>query len=120
MHRYRVSSFSSTARTPCIRLGVTQVCRTSSLTRSAELLPETDIEGRDAGVPSGATDSEGVEAFSGDKVEGVVGTGVAGVLAQTSSLKLSNASMSIVCSSGAAGMLHREEGKLLNDGKQSL
>ena len=104
-----MSSFSCTARTPCIRLGVTQVCRTSSLTRLVELLAETDIEGHDGGVPGGATDSDGVE--------GVVATGV---LAQTSSLKLSNASMSIVCSSGAAGMLHREEGKLLNDGKQSL
>ena len=73
-----MSSFSSTARTPCIRLGVTQVCRTSSLTRSVALLAERDIEGRDAGVPGLATDIEGVEAFSGDEVEGVVGTGVPG------------------------------------------
>lgn len=115
-----MSSFSSIARTPCIRLGVTQVCRTSSLTRSVELLAETDVEGRDVGVPGGKTDTEGVEAFSGDKVEGVVGTGVAGVLTQISSLKLSNASMSIVCSSGATGTLHRAEGKSPNDGKQSL
>ena len=93
-----------------------QVCRTSSLTGSVALLAERDIEGRDAGVPGSATDTEGVEAFSGDEVEGVS----TGVLVQTSLLKLSNSSMSIVCSSGVAGMLHRAEGKSPNDDKQSL
>lgn len=124
-HRCLKTSPSSTARTLCILLGVTQVCKTSSPTWSTALLSERGTEGCCASA-AGVTGVEGVGAgwcwpvavgagCCWLVVVGAADMGVTGVLVQNSLLKLSKASMSIVCSSVAGGMLHAAE-RSPNDG----